>query len=189
MSSYTYSKAIDDSTDFNSDFSPYDETNLRAERALSNFDQRHKIVIASVIESPWHGFWSGFQLAPIVRYNSGHPFNLLAGADVNGDRHSTNDRPLGVGRNTGRGPNYFDVDLRVSHRIKINEKAGVQLIAEGFNIFNRTNFASVNNVVGTNFTSSTANVSGLTSRLPNQPLGFTSTFPKRQIQLGVRLTF
>ncbi len=189
MSSYTYSKAIDDSTDFNSDFSPYDETNLRAERALSNFDQRHKIVIASVIESPWHGFWSGFQVAPIVRYNSGHPFNLLAGADVNGDRHSTNDRPLGVGRNTGRGPNYFDVDLRLSHRFSINEKAGVQLIAEGFNIFNRTNFASVNNVVGTNFTSSTANVSGLTSRLPNQPLGFTSTFPKRQIQLGVRLTF
>jgi len=187
MGSYTYSKAIDDSTDFNSDFSPNDQTNLAAERALSNFDQRHKIVVASVIESPWHGFWSGFQVAPIVRYNSGHPFNLLAGSDVNGDRHSTNDRPIGVGRNTGLGPNYFDVDLRVARSIGLGERAHLQLIAEGFNIFNRTNFASVNNVVGAFI--SNPSVQGDSTLAPNQPLGFTSTYPERQIQIGARVTF
>jgi len=141
---------------------------------------------------------SGFTLAPIVRFSSGHPFNLLAGADVNGDRHSTNDRPIGAGRNTGRGPNYADFDLRFSRTIKLSEKAGLQLVAEGFNLLNRTNFASVNNVVGPGFGlplamggagATTFNVSGTSALLPSQPLGFTSAFPKREIQLGVRVSF
>ena len=199
IGNYTYSKAFDTSTDFNSDFGPQDNTNLSAERGLSDFDQRHKFVAAAVIDSPWkNAFVSGFTLAPIVRFSSGHPFNLLAGADVNGDRHSTNDRPIGAGRNTGRGPNYADFDLRFSRTIKLSEKAGLQLVAEGFNLLNRTNFASVNNVVGPGFGlplamggagATTFNVSGTSALLPSQPRGFTSAFPKREIQLGVRVSF
>ncbi|PYX85010.1 MAG: hypothetical protein DMG68_18945, partial [Acidobacteria bacterium] len=85
MANYTYSKAIDDSTDFNSDYAAFNEVNLRAERSLSDFDQRHKVVVAAVIDSPWEKsrILSGFELSPIVSYNSGHPFNLLAGADIN----------------------------------------------------------------------------------------------------------
>lgn len=199
IGNYTYSKAFDTSTDFNSDFGPQDNTNLSAERGLSDFDQRHKLVAAAVIESPWkNAFLTGFTLSPIVRYNSGHPFNLLAGADVNGDRHSTNDRPIGAGRNTGRGPNYADFDLRLARTIKLGEKAGLQLVAEGFNLLNRTNFASVNNVVGPGFGlplsaggagSTTFNVTGTSAIQPSLPLGFTSAFPKREIQLGLRLSF
>src|SRR5258708_34210281 len=100
--SYTYSKAIDQVTDFNSDYGPADQTNLAAERALSTFDQRHKVVFAGVLDSPWkNGVFSGFQFSPIVRYNSGHPFNLLAGTNLNNARHSTNDRPTRAARNTG----------------------------------------------------------------------------------------
>jgi hypothetical protein len=199
IGNYTFSKAFDTSTDFNSDFGPQDNTNLSAERGLSDFDQRHKLVAAAVIESPWkNAFLTGFTLSPIVRYNSGHPFNLLAGADVNGDRHSTNDRPIGAGRNTGRGPNYAALDLRLARTIRLGEKAGLQLVAEGFNLFNRTNYASVNNVVGPGFGlpqtaggagSTTFNVTGTSAVGPSQPLGFTSVFPKREIQLGLRLSF
>ena len=199
IGNYTYSKAFDTATDFNSDFGPQDNTNLSAERGLSDFDQRHKFVAAAVIDSPWKkGFASGFELAPIVRFNSGHPFNLLAGADVNGDNHSTNDRPIGAGRNTGLGPNYSDFDMRLSRSFKFGEKASLQLVAEGFNILNRTNFASVNNVVGPNFGLpltaggsgfTTFNVKGTSLVSPSQPLGFTSAFPKREIQLGLRLSF
>ncbi len=199
IGNYTYSKAFDTSTDFNSDFGPQDNTNLSAERGLSDFDQRHKFVVAAVIDSPWkNAVLSGFEVSPIVRYNSGHPFNLLAGADVNGDRHSTNDRPIGAGRNTGLGPSYADFDMRLSRRFKLGEKAALQLMAEGFNILNRTNFASANNVVGPSFGlpltaggagSTTFNVKGTSAVLPSKPLGFTSAFPKREIQLGLRLTF
>jgi len=87
IGNYTFSKAIDTTTDFNSDYGPNDQTNLAAERGLSSFDQRHKVVLAGVIQSPWQGrILSGFELAPIFRYNSSHPFNLLAGTNVNNDR-------------------------------------------------------------------------------------------------------
>ena len=188
IANYTYSKAIDEVTDFNSDFGPMDQTNLAAERGLSTFDQRHKVVLAAVLESPWtNRVISGFQVAPIVRYNSSHPFNLLAGTNVNNDRHSTNDRPPGAGRNTGIGPDYVTFDMRVTRTLNLTEKVKMQLMAEGFNILNRTNFASVNNVVGV--IAPPFNLSGTTGVSPSQPLGFTAAFHKRQIQLGLRLSF
>jgi hypothetical protein len=190
IGNYTYSKAIDDSTDFNSDYAAFDEVNLAAERSLSDFDQRHKVVFAAVLDSPWEQsrIFSGFELAPIVSYNSGHPFNLLAGADINGDGHFTNDRPPGAPRNSGLGPNYVDFDMRLSRAFKFGDKYSLRFIAEGFNIANRTNYASVNNIVGSDF-APPFNVHGTASLSPSQPLGFTAAFPKREIQLGLRLTF
>jgi hypothetical protein len=199
LANYTLSKAFDTVTDFNSDFGPQDNTNLAAERALSNFDQRHKVVVASVLDTGKFGgpVFSNFQFSPIIRYNSGHPFNLLAGADVNGDRHSTNDRPVGAARNTGQGPDFTSFDMRIARRFKLGERADLQFLAEGFNLLNRTNYASVNNIVGGGFGLtpgfSTFNVSGIkvdpTTTSLATPLAFTSAFPMRQLQFGVRLGF
>lgn len=200
LANYTLSKAFDTTTDFNSDFGPEDNTNLSGERGLSNFDQRHKVIIATVVDTGKSGgrVFSNFQFAPIFRFNSGHPFNLLAGADVNGDRHSTNDRPIGAARNTGLGPAYTDFDMRITRRFKMGERTDLQLLAEGFNLANHTNFASVNNVVGPNFGLPTAlggggfttfNVKGNSALSPSTPLGFTSAFPMRQLQLGIRIGF
>jgi hypothetical protein len=192
LANYTFSKAIDTTTDFNSDYGPNDQTCLSCERGLSSFDQRHKVVVATVVESPWKNrALSGFELAPIVRYNSAHPFNLLAGSNVNNDRHSTTDRPPLAGRNTGIGPNYVDFDMRLSRQFKLTEKASVQFIAEGFNIFNRTNYGSVNNTVGVIAPDPALgfNLSGRRDRSPSQPLGFTSALPMRQLQFGVRLSY
>jgi hypothetical protein len=203
---YTYSKAFDTSTDYNSDYGPQDPTNINLDRSLSEFDERHKVSLAGVIESPWkQSILSGFQLAPIFSYHSGHPFNLLAGGEVNGDTHTTNERPIGAPRDTGLGPNYVDFDMRLSWRHRLGEKANVQFTAEGFNLANRTNFASVNNEVSPLFgfiggcsPFTTFNVhgvrpgtatSGCGTATPSTPLAFTSAFPKRQIQLGVRLSF
>ncbi|HYL86904.1 MAG TPA: carboxypeptidase regulatory-like domain-containing protein [Candidatus Angelobacter sp.] len=192
---YTYSKAFDTSTDFNSDYGPQDPTNLGADRGLSEFDERHKVVIAGVFDSPWkqNAIVGGFQLAPIFSYHSGHPFNLLAGGEVNGNNHTTNERPIGAGRDTGLGPSYTNFDMRISWQHKVHEKASLLLTAEGFNIANHTNFASVNNEVSPLFGFlpgfTTFHVHGSAALSPSQPLGFTSVFPKRQIQLGLRLTF
>jgi hypothetical protein len=201
LANYTLSKAFDTTTDFNSDFGPVDNTNLAGEHSLSTFDQRHKVVVATIVDTGSnHGrLLSGFQLAPIFRYNSGHPFDLLAGTDVNGDRHSTNDRPIGAARNTGQGPDFMDFDMRISRRFKMGERASLQLLAEGFNLANRTNFASVNNEVGPNFGLpvsaggqpgfTTFNVSGSAARPASAPLAFTSAFPMRQLQFGLRIGF
>jgi hypothetical protein len=190
IGNYTYSRAVDESTDFNSDYAAFNEVNLRADRGLSDFDQRNKIVFAGVFGSPWESsrIFSGFEVSPIITYNSGHPFNLLAGADINGDGHFTNDRPPGSGRNTGVGPDFVTLDMRLGRVFKIGERANLQFIAEGFNLTNRTNYASVNNIVGSNF-APPFNVHGTAALSPSQPLGFTSAFPKREIQLGLRLSF
>jgi hypothetical protein len=191
---YTYSKAFDTSTDFNTDFGPQDPTDLGAERALSEFDERNKVVLAGVFNSPWkNAFLSGFQLSPIFQYHSGHPFNLLAGGEVNGNNHTTNERPIGAPRDTGLGPNYVDFDARLTWQHKFGERLNLQLTAEGFNIANHTNFASVNNEVSPLFGLTpgftTFNVHGSAALSPSTPLGFTSALPKREIQLGCRFNF
>ncbi len=190
IANYTYSKAIDQATDFNSDYSAFDQVNLQGERAVSDFDQRHKVVIAATLQSPWNSsrWLSGFELAPIFSYNSKHPFNLLAGSDINGDGHFTNDRPPSAPRNTGEGPNYVDFDMRLSRAFRLGKETSLNFIAEGFNIANRTNYASVNNIVGATF-APPFTVHGTAALSPSQPLGFTAANAKREIQLGVRLAF
>jgi len=191
---YTYSKAFDTGTDFNTDFGPQDPTDLAAERALSEFDERHKVVLAGVFNSPWkNAILSGFQLSPIFQYHSGHPFNLLAGGAVNGNNHITNERPIGDPRDTGLGPNYVDFDARLTWQHKFGERLNLLLTAEGFNIANHTNYASVNNEVSPLFGFqpgfTTFNVHGSAALSPSTPLGFTSALPKREIQLGCRFNF
>jgi hypothetical protein len=200
---YTFSKGYDTSTDFNSDYGPQDPTNLGLDRGLSEFDQRHKLVVAGVLDSPWkQSILSGFQLAPIFEVHSGHPFNLLAGGEVNGDNHTTNERPIGAPRDTGLGPDYINFDARLSWQHKLGEKSNIQFTAEGFNLANRTNYASVNNEVSPlfgfepGFTTFTvrgikpgAALAGGGTATSSTPLAFTSAFPKREIQLGLRFTF
>ena len=121
---------------------------------------------------------------------------------MNGDNHTTNERPIGAPRDTGLGPDYVDFDMRLTWGHKLGEKANLQFTAEGFNLANRTNYASVNNEVSPLFGLTpgftTFNVSGIRpgTTLPgggtatsSTPLAFTSAFPKRQIQLGLRFTF
>ena len=180
---YTFSKAIDDVTDYNSDFQPNDQTALAAEKALSAFDQRHKLVVYGVCQAPW-----GIQLAPVFRSNSSRPFNLLVGSDLNQDRHGTTDRPAFAGRNTGIGPDFWTVDLRLAKRIPLGgERRFIELTAEGFNLFNHLNYSSLNNTVGA--ISAPFNLKGRHDRSPSEPLGFTSAYDPRRIQLGARVTF
>lgn len=189
MANYTWSKALDDITDFNISYSAQNNANLGLDRGLSTFDQRHKVTFAGVFDSPWKNpIIGGFEFSPILRYDSGNPFNLLAGADLNGDNNSNTDRPPGAARDTGIGPNYIDFDARLSRRIKITEHVSLQLMAEAFNLFNRTNYSGVNNVVGPNF-APPFNVSGTNLVSPSSPLGFTSASAKRELQLAVRLAF
>ncbi len=195
---YTYSKAYDQVTDYNSDFRANDQLNERAEYSLSAFDQRHKFVVYAVLHSDSkNGFLRDWTLTPIFRANSGRPFNLLAGADVNGDRSTNGDRPLlvvngvtsgSIGRNIGKGPSFSTFDMRVTRKVRFNEKVSLDLTAEAFNLLNRLNFAAVNNTVGSTF-DRTQNVTGLRNVSPSTPLGFTSAFDARRIQLGLKLRF
>ncbi|HVG21538.1 MAG TPA: hypothetical protein VNI02_21045, partial [Blastocatellia bacterium] len=62
------------------------------------------------------------------------------------------------------------------------------LTFEAFNLFNRTNFIGINNVVG-NTPLTTFNARGIEGLAPTQPLAFTSAAPARQLQFGARFNF
>ena len=107
--SYTWSHAIDDSTDVisNSD-APQSNFAPNAERSTSTFDQRHRLVLSGVFNSGHirgTGFFpaafSGFTLAPIFEVSSGRPFNILTGSDTNFDFNPLTDRPNAVAPNSG----------------------------------------------------------------------------------------
>ena len=168
--SYTLSKTIDDAGNFFFS-SVQDNFNIRDDRGLSDNDQRHRLVASGSIDAP-----RGFQFGYIFTYGSRLPFNVLLGTDRNLDTNN-NDRPLGVGRNTGRGFNFASLDLRVSKRFKLTERVELQLLAEGFNVLNRANFGVPNNTFG----------SGV-NPLPTfgQP---TQAFDPRQFQFGMRVSF
>ncbi|MFL6335786.1 MAG: carboxypeptidase regulatory-like domain-containing protein [Pyrinomonadaceae bacterium] len=181
--SYTLSKAIDDvgNAFF---FSPQDNFNLKDERGLADNDQRHRLALSGSLEAPpdgragplWRKALSGLQLSYIFQYGSPLPFNVVTGTDRNNDTN-VNDRPEGVGRNTGRGFDTASLDLRLSRRWRAGERAGFEVIAEGFNVLNRSNLQLPNNVYGGGAT-------------PLRSFGLpTAADSPRQIQFGLRFDF
>jgi hypothetical protein len=155
--SYTLSRAIDDAGNFF--FStPQDNANLRGDKGLSDNDQRHRLTLSGTFNLPVNlenrftrQALGDFQLSYIFTYASRLPFNVLAGSDLNGDTN-TNDRPRGLGRNTGRGFDFASFDLRLARRFHVTEKFNLELLAEGFNLLNRANFSVPNNNFGTGAT-------------------------------------
>jgi hypothetical protein len=89
LASYTWSHAIDDSTDLQSTLTPQDSYYPALDRSTSLFDQRHRFVFSGVYQSGklrGSGFASAFfsywTVAPILDVSSGRPFNIITG---NGD--------------------------------------------------------------------------------------------------------
>ena len=180
--SYTLSKTIDDAGNFFFS-SVQNNFDINDDRGLSDNDQRHRLVISGSLEAPeqnkatgFQRFLNGFQLGYIFTYASRLPFNVLVGSDRNFDTNN-NDRPLGVGRNTGRGFDFASLDLRLSRRFELTERVDLQLLAEGFNVLNRSNLGIPNNTFG----------SGV-QPLPRfgQP---TAAFDPRQFQFGMKVSF
>jgi len=81
-----------------------------------------------------------FGVANVCLTNSGSTFSVpgitTAGAGCNGS----------LGRNAFTMPGFFQWDMRVSRRIPLGERLKLDLIADVFNLFNRTNIAAVNQV-------------------------------------------
>jgi hypothetical protein len=115
--SYTYAKSIDGGGGIGSGSSSSGNAqnvyNLRAERALSDFDIRHRFVFSPVAELPFgknkrflnHGLASvlagGFQVSSIFTVQSGRPFTINSNS-TNGSRSFTSvtggaDRPNIIG--------------------------------------------------------------------------------------------
>jgi hypothetical protein len=100
LASYTFSHAIDDSTDLQSPLAPQDSYLPGLERSTSLFDQRHRLVFSGVYQSgklAGAGFASRFlsnwTVAPIIEVASGRPFNIITGNPDNFQFSPSTSRP------------------------------------------------------------------------------------------------
>ncbi|MCU1350351.1 MAG: hypothetical protein JWO56_3381, partial [Acidobacteria bacterium] len=169
---YTYSKAKDDRPDAtivvpgtDDAREAQDALNLGSEWAYSDTDVRNRVVLSGVWNLAYadnltgiaHALLSGWSVSGIASYQSGQPFTpVIANAnttaavnDLNNDGNRLNDRVPGVGRNSLRKPSQLSIDPRVTRDIPLRGAIHLQLIAEAFNLTNRSNVSNVRNTAFT----------------------------------------
>jgi len=155
QANYTFSRAIDDTSDYSSLSTPFRPGLLSLERSVSDFNVTHNFVANAVYTTPFHGgnFWrrtlADVAISPIVYARSGVPFTLLVPSLSNGaGSHTSEARPFHEGRNTGIGPDFYSWDMRISKALYLRPDSGLKLevIAQAINLLNHTNFSAVNNI-------------------------------------------
>ena len=158
----------------------------------TNNDERHRIALNGSFVLPWD-----VQIGAVLYARSGRPVDVTTGVDDN-KNGSYLDRPnlapgvelgseamrwsssyltpepgtLGdLPRNAGRGPAFWQVDLRVSKLIQLG-KVRLEILAEAFNVDNHVNLGDwVGNRSSASFGQS------------------VSAGTRRQVQLGLRVDF
>jgi hypothetical protein len=134
-------------------------------------------------------------LSPIVYLRSGIPFDIRVPGASNGTvGDSLYARPWYIPRDSGIGPDFYDFDLRLTKALYLNREKGLKfdVLAEGTNLLNHTNYSAVNDqfAVGDPFLlTGPFNVTGNKNLSSTSPLGFTSAFPGRQVQFGLKFAW
>lgn len=265
--SYTLSKSIDNMSvdpvaassggglSTTNSRTPTDVRNFRLDRSLSDFDNRHVVVVNGLYELPfgrgqrWGSGWSGplnhllggWTVTGIYIFQSGEPFTINGGsrtvhntkqsrADLRGPLPparlqaapgitgpvvyrvtdldpNTNCRQVigtqsffcipepgqsGMGRNTVRGPGFWNFDFGVIKRVNFTETVNVQFRAEFFNLFNHPNFENPRNAsVGSpTLTSSLfGQTCCVTSSVPSSTTIIATGEPNRVIQFALKVSF
>jgi hypothetical protein len=223
---YTFSRAIDDTSDYSSLSTPFRPGFLALDRSASDFNITHNFVANAVYTTSFHaaqeGFWNKLladvSISAIVYARSGVPFTLLVPGLTNGaGNHTSEARPFHEGRNSGVGPDFYSWDMRISKALYIRRDSGLRLdvIAQGTNLLNRTNFSAVNNIfpntavvnasTGITQSASVSTPEGTVDLLNgpyryhgfvpasaselSTPLSFSSANPPRQVSLALQLVF
>lgn len=207
--SYTYAHAIDDGQDALVAGQPATVQNSydpAAERGPSVTDQRQRLVAAfSADPNPFHRghellgrFFNNWQISSIVNYGSGRPVNATVAGDPNQDDNDLNDRLPGYSRNGFTGPDYATADMRLTRRVRLNERYKLNFSADAFNLFNRDNqrvaitsnglVVNASTFVQSSVTTGVATYPGY-YELPNNFMKPNAAYAPRQVQLAVKVTF
>ena len=202
QANYTYAKSTD-----NAPFPGYvlatgddrisDPSNIDRDKGVAPFNQTHTFALSSLLQPKVSGDGFGAKLANnnqlgfIVQANSGLPFNIRTNRDLNLDGNASNDRPIGIGRNTGRLGRVFNVDARYVRFIPIGKRR-LELFAEAKNLFNTLNVSGVNRVVATDVQGNP--ITPIPTKIvqcgsPAITPCATAAYDARSIQLGAKFSF
>jgi hypothetical protein len=194
-------------------FNPY---NIPAEGGRSLFDFSNKLIADAVWQPQWKNkFARDWTFSPILAAYSGAPLTATvsgsipnpgpaqdpscwpAGATGNqcftpgGGQNGTGasfpgTRFILVPRNANSLPPIWNVDLRVSRRIRFKEDKALEFLIEGFNIFNRTQVTTEN---GTFYNITSTSVSSCNSTHTTCTVGSTTGVPFASSSASGVLTF
>jgi hypothetical protein len=169
MAQYVFGRTMTDTGGLN--WFPASSFTPAGEWGRADTDRRHQFNFLGTVSA--HR-WLNLGVAASVL--SSPPFNITTGRDENADGMAI-DRPVGVSRNTGRGPGMIGVDVRWYREFRFEpskkEKSpSVTLSIDAFNVLNRVNYQ---NYVG-----------ALTSPFFGRAVG---TLSARRLQLGLRMQF
>lgn len=187
----TTSFTVGSKKNINDDFSPAltdyasDPADIEAEWGRGRADERYRFTASAVLRLP-----ARFTVAPIFEYGSGQPWNRRYGYDYNGDGKSS-DRMPGVAKFSEDGPTFASVNLRATYSLPLGAKAKADLIAEFFNLLNRTNY-DVNSLTvnGAQYLRGPTLQNPNATAVANPKYGtYTSTLPPFEAQLGFRIVF
>ncbi|HEX8559221.1 MAG TPA: TonB-dependent receptor [Pyrinomonadaceae bacterium] len=220
QTSYTLSRAEDNGqtsatfTQTNTPFNVFDQQN---EKALSAFDRRHKFVASVVYNTDFaslrnsevgRAIFNGWTIAPIFNAFSGARNTASISGSITPTAYgfASNTTPAGgingsgganrfslLRRNFYKQPSIWYLDMRVSRRFNLGEGMRFELLAEGFNLFNRTQVTGVNSTIY-NFSTTGCPAGAAQCLTANGPFGQTTgadstLFRERQVQLGARFEF
>jgi hypothetical protein len=196
QSSYTLAKSTDtnqNSSPFPQNNSPYNAFDRSYDAGPSNNDVRHKFVASAVYAPTFYKgsdtsiqnyALNGWSIAPIVTFYTGRPYDgVVSGTSLNGTLGDTR-YPLNP-RNAFRLPSILNVDLRLSKRFRFTERYKLELLAEGFNIFNRTHTFIEQNLL---YTRSGTNLN-YNPNFGQNTESSSSNYRERQIQFAARFQF
>jgi len=202
---YTHSKVRDDKPDATAVVPGTDDPkfaqdplNLHGDWAPGDNDVPNRVVLSGVwsldsysqhMGGVSRAIFGGWTISGIASWQTGQPYSAVASTDLNNDGNARNDRAPGFARNSFRLPSQFSVDPRVTKEIGLFSGARIQLIAEAFNLLNRSN---VNGVRNTYY--AVTNTAGVPTKLTLQdaanPFGLpTSSFGPRILQFAAKITF
>lgn len=194
LANYVYGKSIDIATENQLQDEPQDYLEPQLDRAVSDNDVRHRLVLTLLGESPatWAAPLRNFQFSMLNTLQSPQYYSILAGSDINGDGFPFNDRVGSIGRNSYRGASYYDTDLRLQRLFNIAERLKLNGSVEALNVLNRVNVQDVDQVYGAGeFLGAMPKSYGDGVTSPANPTFGTPTFAgaARQIQLSLKLKF
>jgi hypothetical protein len=121
----------------------------------------------------------------------GFASNTTPGGGVNGSGGAN--RFALLDRNTFKTPKIWYLDMRLSRRFAIKEGMRFEVLAEAFNLFNRTQVTGINSTLYS-FSTSGCPAGQAQCVTFNSPFGQTTgadstLFRERQVQLGARFEF
>jgi hypothetical protein len=198
---YTWSHALDDAPERNvldsNNLMPEDPTNRRRDYGNSFSDRRHALSGSGVLRPHFDGkgpvkyLVNNNQLTFILSATSGDIFNIGSNQSLNKDPTVPNSlqRPLFIGRDTYRGPNIYEFDMRYSRLFPITERIRPEFFGEFTNLFNHSNFAGGSAASGPAInTVATVDAAGNIIKPPSFAR-INTIMDSRLMQLGFRVTF